>query len=137
MPIFSRPKHKNASLNMSRIPYGNYSLLPYQIFPRTKTLANELNEFLQIILEEAPESIDGQNGDLFDNCIENWMNRAKSELAKQRASRAETIRIMVSTREANRQNAKDWIKCDQQQLANLNKKMEELEQIDLKRVNFD
>lgn len=115
---------KNSYKRFSRIPYGDISLSAYKIRPYTYSLVEGLNDQLNEIVKNAPESIDGQNGDVLDNYIKNWENRAKANLNAQKALRVGTIIKISSERESNIKNAEDWLDYEKQIL---NKKQKEVE----------
>lgn len=130
MSIFSHKKRNgNPAERISRIPYGNFSLLYYNIIPKTKYLSRDLNLFLKEYLKKGKHCLDGQNGDVFDNMIEDWENRAKAELSAQRAERSALITNMASSRFANYKNALDWIDHDTAELKKIQEQIDELSKI--------
>lgn len=129
MAIFSHKKKGNPEERISRIPYGNFTLAPYYITPKPSWLSKDLNLLLKEILANGKNCVDGQNGNVFDNVIENWADKAKAELSTQRASRAETIKNLASSRYANYQNAVDWIARDKKELDRIEKEICELNKL--------
>lgn len=120
MSIFTNKKHSKHGLKLvSRIPYGDISLNVYKIRPYTSSLVEGLNEQLNNILNNSPDSIDGQNGDILDNYIKNWENRARANLNTQRALRINTINQLDSIRRANIKNAEDWLEIEKNNLAKI------------------
>ncbi len=132
MSIFTSKKNgKNGIKLVSRIPYGNTSLPAYSIRPYTFSLVEGLNEQLNDIIKNAPDAIDGQNGDILDNYIKNWENRAKANLNTQRAVRANIINQIDTIRKANIKNAEEWLNIEinnlydiQQEMSDVQKKYE-------------
>lgn len=117
MSIFTNKKHSKYGFRLtSRIPYGDISLNVYKIRPYTSSLVEGLNEQLNDIFNNAPNSIDGQNGDILDNYIKNWENRARANLNTQRALRMNTINQLDSIRQANIKNATDWLEIEKNNL---------------------
>lgn len=112
-------KNKDYVSKLSRIPLGTLSLEPYKIRPYTSALVAGLEKRI-VELMETPESIDGQNGNVLDNYIINWENRAKAELNKQRAFRANSIMVNSGIRAANLKNAYDWLNIDKKKLEQIN-----------------
>lgn len=129
MSIFSHKKTGDPAERISRIPYANFTLQSYDIKPKTKSLSKNLNSFLKLYIKTAKNSLDGQNGNVFDNMIEDWENKAKAEIATQRASRSEIVKNMASSRIANEKNANDWINRDTKELERIEKEIEELNEI--------
>ena len=127
--IFSHIKSKDIGSKISRIPYGNFVLTPYTITPNTKTLAEDLNNYLELLVKGTPESFDSLNGNAFDNLIDNWANRVKDEIENQRPQKAQLIKNMVSARIANKRNAEDWIIIDIESLSEINEKIREFENL--------
>lgn len=127
MSVFTYKKRsKNVFKPISRIPYGNVTLNPYRIRPYTYSLVEGLNEQLNDIIKNAPDSIDGQNGDILDNYIKNWENRARANLNTERTLRIGIINQISSARDANVENAKDWLLSETQ---NLNQIKAELQKV--------
>lgn len=127
MSIFShKMEDGDPAERISRIPYANFSLLPYIIKPKTKYLSRQLNKFLKEYLKSGFKCVDGQNGNVFDNMIEDWENRAKAELATQRADRSDIVKNMASSVFANYKNAQDWIERDTIELQKIQKQIDEL-----------
>lgn len=115
-------ENKDYISKLSRIPLGTLYLEPYKI-NGLKKLQKDLNEVMSEIIK-SPESIDGQNGDILDNYISNWENRAKANLNRQRALRANSIMVNSSIRAANLKNAKDWIIEDLTELNRINNELQ-------------
>lgn len=124
MSIFTNKKHSKYGFRLtSRIPYGDVSLNVYKIRPYTSSLVEGLNEQLNDIFNNAPNSIDGQNGDILDNYIKNWENRARANLNTQRALRMNTINQLDSIRQANIKNATDWLKVEEKNLKQIEEEL--------------
>ncbi len=133
MSVFTYKKRtKNVFKPISRIPYGNITLNPYKIRPYTFSLVEGLNEQLNYIINNSPDSIDGQNGDILDNYIKNWENRARANLNTERTLRVGIINQISSARNANIKNAKDWLISEKD---NLNQIREELKKVQEKYDN--
>ncbi len=133
MSVFTYKKRtKNVFKPISRIPYGNITLNPYKIRPYTFSLVEGLNEQLNYIINNSPDSIDGQNGDILDNYIKNWENRARANLNTERTLRVGIINQISSARNANIKNAKDWLISERD---NLNQIREELKKVQEKYDN--
>lgn len=133
MSVFTYKKRtKNVFKPISRIPYGNITLNPYKIRPYTFSLVEGLNEQLNYIINNSPDSIDGQNGDILDNYIKNWENRARANLNTERTLRVGIINQISSARNANIKNAKDWLISEGD---NLNQIKEELKKVQEKYDN--
>ena len=129
--IFSHIKKKDIGGRISRVPYGNYTLAPYIIVPNTEELLKYLKKEIKI-LKKTGDCIDGQNGNVLDNIIDNWATRAKTELKKQRPARQKLIKNMVSSRIANKKNATVWLNNDCKRLEKINKKIAKYEAIEEK-----
>lgn len=125
--IFSHKSKKDITSRVSRIPYANFTLVPYNVVPKTKYLARDLRKYLKMLVKGSPESFDSLNGNAFDNIIDNWANKAKDDLEKQRPARAEIIKNLASSRIANVKNAEDWIEYDRMSLKEINEKIDDLE----------
>lgn len=125
--IFSHKSKKDITSRVSRIPYANFTLVPYNVVPKTKYLARDLKKYLKMLVKGSPESFDSLNGNAFDNIIDNWANKARAEIENQRPARAEMIKNLASARIANVKNAEDWIENDKKSLQEITKKIEKLE----------
>lgn len=129
MSIFTSKKRSKPNLkSVSRIPYGDLSLNVYKIRPYTVSLVEGLNEQLNEIINNAPDCIDGQNGDILDNYIKNWENRAKANLNTQRALRINIINQIDCSRKANVKNAKDWLSVEKENLKQIQHELSIIQQ---------
>lgn len=125
--IFSHKHKSDITGRVSRLPYANFTLVPYNVVPKTKYLARDLKKHLKMLVKGSPESFDSLNGNAFDNIIDNWANKARAELENQRPARAETIKNLASARIANVKNAEDWIESDKKSLEEITGKIKKLE----------
>lgn len=131
MAVFVSKKRKR-KYDLSRLPHGDQTVGPYTIYPYPSVLEAQLDLHLKELLNGSPKCIDGQNGNVLDNLIDNWGERVKNGLHKQHAIHLERIRHLVAYRDANLQNAWDWLDSDEKELQKLMNELDELEQEDKK-----
>ncbi|MCI9618118.1 MAG: hypothetical protein HFG31_09060 [Eubacterium sp.] len=120
-------KGKKRKYNLSRIPHGELTVGAYVIRPYTSNLQQLLDVQLQDMLNSNPKCIDNQNGNVLDNIIECWKERAKNGIERQKAFHTERINDLSIDMQSNLQNAKDWLKIDQDEFEKIKKELEKLE----------
>lgn len=136
MAVFKEKEKKHIKYLLSRMPHGEQTIPSYTIRPYTYKLEQMLNVHLEKLLNSEPKCVDGQNGDVLDSIIDSWKNRAKNGIDKQRAYHFEKIRDLVADKDANMQNAWDWLSSDEKELENLMNELDELQQ-EAKKYNKD
>lgn len=119
-------KHKRAYLErISRIPYNNETIEPYKIVPSPISLEHNLLQMLYRIFNTSIDSIDGQNGNMFDEYIDSWNMIAKKELDIQKVKHGNKISDLIKLRAAVLNNANDWLDFDSKTLKNIQNKLNE------------
>ncbi|MBR1811608.1 MAG: hypothetical protein IJ766_08195 [Clostridia bacterium] len=121
-----RRKYKREYLNrMSRIPFNSEAVEPYTIKPSPLSLETDLLNMLYKIFTASPDSVDGQNGNMFDAYIDRWKALAQSDLSVQQVDHENKIADLVKVRYAIRANAVDWVQRDEETLQDINSKLAE------------
>lgn len=127
MAVFREKAKKHIKYLLSRMPHGEQTISPYIIRPYPSQLEKTLDMHLEKLLNSNPKCVDGQNGNVLDKEIDCWAQRAKDGIYKQRAYHKEKIRDLVADKEANMQNAWDWLAADEHEFQRLLNDLKELE----------
>lgn len=136
MAVFKEKEKKKNKYLLSRMPHGEQTIDAYIIRPYPSKLEKMLDIHLAELLSGDPKCIDGQNGDVLDSLIDSWAKRAKDGIDKQKAYHLEKIRDLVADKDANMQNAWDWLASDEKELEKIICELDELEQEE-KKYNQD
>lgn len=136
MAVFKEKEKRKIKYLLSRMPHGEQTIGSYIIRPYPSKLEQMLDIHLKELLDSDPKCVDGQNGDVLDSLIDSWAKRAKDGIDKQKAYHFEKIRDLAADKDANMQNAWDWLEFDEKELKRLTCELDELEQ-EAKEYNKD
>lgn len=100
---------------VSLVPFSGLALPPYDIFPIPSEFEEKLSNDLRGLIEA--EAIDSQNGNVFDNLIDDWVSKAKADLERQRAEHRIRIMTLAAVRQGCKEDAVYKLADDQTALA--------------------
>lgn len=80
-----------------RVPYGDYRVVPYEIFPAFLEFQTEIDEYLRGLFAG---EVDDANGNLLDNLIDDMTQKARADLERQKTVHEDRYKALAAARPA-------------------------------------
>lgn len=113
---------------VSRVPFGGDVFGEYSINPSAEKFEAFLSEELFLLLSESTDCVDGQNGNVFDNIIDRWLEIAIQNIEEQKNMRSIALKAIIDSRQANLVQAQEYIQYEKDELDRINNHISEIQQ---------
>ena len=78
-----------------RVPYGDYRVMPYEVYPVFLAFQQEVDEYLRKLFAG---EVDDANGNLLDNLIDDVTEKAFADLDRQRTTHEDRYKALSESR---------------------------------------